>query len=391
MMKHMSDIDLTNKRVLIREDLNVPMDKGTISNETRLLAAVPTIKQALSQQAAVILVSHLGRPTAGKYESKYSLLPVANRLGQLLNQDVQLIKDWHQGVDVQPGEVVLLENIRFEAGEKSNDDELAKKLAALCDVFVMDAFGTSHRAHASTYGVAQFAPMACAGPLLIQELDALQKGLKNPEKPMLAIIGGSKVSGKLQVLHSLVNQVDKLIVGGGIANTFIKAAGFRVGQSLHEPDLVEEAKQLIDKAKQAGNEIPIPEDVVVATEFSADALAEVKAVDEVADNEMILDIGPKTAAFYAYIAKQAKTVVWNGPVGVFEFPQFSKGTQLLAEGIAEGGGFSMAGGGDTLAALAQFGIEDNISYISTGGGAFLQVLEGKPLPAVTILEQVADR
>ncbi|MCX7545651.1 phosphoglycerate kinase [Marinicella gelatinilytica] len=391
MMKHMSDIDLTNKRVLIREDLNVPMDKGTISNETRLLAAVPTIKQALSQQAAVILVSHLGRPTAGKYESKYSLLPVANRLGQLLNQDVQLIKDWHQGVDVQPGEMVLLENIRFEAGEKSNDDELAKKLAALCDVFVMDAFGTSHRAHASTYGVAQFAPMACAGPLLIQELDALQKGLKNPEKPMLAIIGGSKVSGKLQVLHSLVNQVDKLIVGGGIANTFIKAAGFRVGQSLHEPDLVEEAKQLIDKAKQAGNEIPIPEDVVVATEFSADALAEVKAVDEVADNEMILDIGPKTAAFYAYIAKQAKTVVWNGPVGVFEFPQFSKGTQLLAEGIAEGGGFSMAGGGDTLAALAQFGIEDNISYISTGGGAFLQVLEGKPLPAVTILEQVADR
>ena len=290
-----------------------------------------------------------------------------------------------------PGQVVLLENIRFEAGEKSNDDDLSQQLADLCDVFVMDAFGTAHRAHASTTGVAQFAPTACAGPLLVKELTALEKGLKNPAKPMLAVIGGAKVSGKLQVLHALVDKVDKLIVGGGIANTFIKAAGFRVGQSLFEPDLVDEAKQLIEKAKEAGNEIPIPEDVVVAAEFSADALAEVKSVDEVTDNDMILDIGPKTAALYAYIAKQAKTVVWNGPVGVFEFPQFSRGTQLLAEGIAQSGGFSMAGGGDTLAAIEKYGITNNISYISTGGGAFLQVLEDKPLPAVTMLEQVADR
>ena len=391
MMKHMSELNLTNKRVLIREDLNVPMDAGRITDETRLLAALPTIQQALSQQAAVILVSHLGRPTAGEFDPQYSMVPVANRLTHLLNQDVRVIKDWHQGVKVQPGEVVMLENIRFETGEKSNEDALAQQLADLCDVFVMDAFGTAHRAHASTTGVSQFAPIACAGPLLINELAALEKGLKNPAKPMLAVIGGAKVSGKLQVLHSLVDKVDKLIVGGGIANTFIKAAGYRVGQSLYEPDLVAEAKQLIEQAKQIGNEIPIPEDVVVATEFNENALAEVKLVGDVADDDMILDIGPKTAALYAYIAKQAKTVVWNGPVGVFEFPQFSRGTQLLAEGIAQSGGFSMAGGGDTLAAVSKYGIEDKISYISTGGGAFLQVLQGKPLPAVTMLEQVADR
>ncbi len=390
-MKHMSELNLSNKRVLIREDLNVPMDSGRISDDTRITAALPTIQQALSQQAAVILVSHLGRPKAGEFDPQFSMLPVANRLSDLLEQDVAVIKDWHKGVDVAPGQVVLLENIRFEAGEKSNDDDLSQQLADLCDVFVMDAFGTAHRAHASTTGVAQFAPTACAGPLLVKELTALEKGLKNPAKPMLAVIGGAKVSGKLQVLHALVDKVDKLIVGGGIANTFIKAAGFRVGQSLFEPDLVDEAKQLIEKAKEAGNEIPIPEDVVVAAEFSADALAEVKSVDEVTDNDMILDIGPKTAALYAYIAKQAKTVVWNGPVGVFEFPQFSRGTQLLAEGIAQSGGFSMAGGGDTLAAIAKYGITNNISYISTGGGAFLQVLEDKPLPAVTMLEQVADR
>lgn len=391
MMKHMSELNLTNKRVLIREDLNVPMDAGRITDETRLLAALPTIQQALAQQAAVILVSHLGRPTAGEFDPQFSMVPVANRLSDLLKQDVHVVKDWHQGVEVQPGQVVMLENIRFEAGEKSNDGALSQQLADLCNVFVMDAFGTAHRAHASTTGVSQFAPIACAGPLLINELEALEKGLKNPAKPMLAIIGGAKVSGKLQVLHSLVDKVDKLIVGGGIANTFIKAAGYRVGKSLYEPDLVAEAKQLIEQAKQVGNEIPIPEDVVVAAEFSESALAEVKSVDEVTDGDMILDIGPKTAALYAYIAKQAKTVVWNGPVGVFEFPQFSRGTQLLAEGIAQSRGFSMAGGGDTLAAVAKYGIEDKISYISTGGGAFLQVLEGKPLPAVTMLEQVADR
>ena len=391
MMKHMSDLNLTNKRVLIREDLNVPMEAGRITDETRLLAAVPTIEEALSQQAAVILVSHLGRPTPGAFDAQFSMAPVASRLSHLLKKDVRVVKHWHQDVDVEPGEVVLLENIRFEPGEKSNDDNLAKQLADLCDVFVMDAFGTAHRAHASTAGVAKFAPIACAGPLLLKELSALEKGLKNPAKPMLAIIGGAKVSGKLQVLHSLVDKVDKLIVGGGIANTFIKAAGFRIGQSLYEPDLVADASALIEKAKQAGNEIPIPEDVVVATEFSADALAEVKEVDEVADEDMILDIGPKTAALYAYMAKQARTVVWNGPVGVFEFPQFSRGTQLLAEGIAESGSFSMAGGGDTLAAISKFGIEDKISYISTGGGAFLEVLQGQPLAAVIQLEQVADR
>ncbi len=391
MMKLMSELKLSDRRVLIREDLNVPMGAGHITDDSRIQAALPTIQEALSQHAAVILVSHLGRPTPGQFDPQFSLLPVANRLSHLLDCDVKLIKDWHRGVDVAPGEVVLLENIRFEAGEKTNDETLARQLAALCDIFVMDAFGTAHRAHASTTGVAQFAPSACAGPLLVKELTALEKGLKNPAKPMLAVIGGAKVSGKLQVLHSLVDKVDKLIVGGGIANTFIKAAGFRVGQSLYEPELVDEAKQLIEKAQQAGNEIPIPEDVVVAAQFSADALAEVKLVDEVADDDLILDIGPKTAALYAYIAQQAKTVVWNGPVGVFEFPQFSRGTQLLAEGIAQGNGFSMAGGGDTLAAIAKYGIEDKISYISTGGGAFLQVLEGKPLPAVSQLEQVAKR
>lgn len=389
-MIQMSELDLAQKKVLIREDLNVPMKAGRISNDQRILAALPTIKQALEQQAAVIVVSHLGRPVPGHYDPQFSLAPVAQRLSELLQCDVRLLKDWKDSVEVKPGEVVILENIRFETGEKTNDDALAKQLAALCDVFVMDAFGTSHRAHASTYGVAQFAPVACAGPLLINELAALEKGLKNPAKPMLAIVGGAKVSGKLSVLDSLVDKVDKLIVGGGIANTFIKAAGYRIGQSLYEPDLVDEAKRLMEKAGLAGSEIPIPEDVVVANELSAEALAEVKSVDEVADDDMILDIGPKTAAFYAYIAKEAGTVVWNGPLGVFELPQFAKGTQVLAEGIAAGRGFSMAGGGDTLAALEQFGIEDKISYISTGGGAFLQVLEGKPLPAVEILEAMAQ-
>lgn len=390
-MKQMSELDLSQKRVLIREDFNVPMKAGCISNEQRILAALPTIQQALEQQAAVILVSHLGRPEPGHYDPQFSLALVAQRLSEHLQCEVRLLKDWQESVEVSPGEVVLLENIRFEVGEKTNDENLAKRLAALCDVFVMDAFGTAHRAHASTYGVAQFAPIACAGPLLVNELEALKKGLKNPAKPMLAIVGGAKVSGKLSVLDSLVDKVDKLIVGGGIANTFIKAAGYRVGKSLYEPDLVAEAKRLIEKAQAAGNQIPIPEDVVVANELSATALAEVKSVDKVADDDMILDIGPKTAALYAYMAKEAKTVVWNGPLGVFELPQFAKGTQVLAEGIAAGRGFSMAGGGDTLAALEQFGIEDKISYISTGGGAFLQVLEGKPLPAVEILEAMAKK
>ncbi len=390
-MRQMSELDLSQKKVLIREDFNVPMKAGRISNDQRILAALPTIQQALDQQAAVILVSHLGRPEAGHYDSQFSLAPVAQRLSEHLSCDVRLVKDWAEGVEVSPGEVVLLENIRFEEGEKTNDEKLAKRLAALCDVFVMDAFGTAHRAHASTYGVAQFASIACAGPLLVNELEALEKGLKSPQKPMLAIVGGAKVSGKLTVLDSLVDKVDQLIVGGGIANTFIKAAGYEVGRSLYEPDLVAEAKRLMVKAQSAGHQIPIPQDVVVAKELSSDALAEVKSVDQVADDDLILDIGPKTAALYASIAKAARTVVWNGPVGVFELPQFAKGTQILAEAIAAGSSFSMAGGGDTLAALEQFGVEDKISYISTGGGAFLQVLEGKPLPAVEILEAMAKK
>ncbi len=388
-VKLMVDQDLQDKKVLIRQDLNVPIKNGVVSSDQRILASLPTIKLALEKGAAVMLMSHLGRPTEGQPESDFSLQPVANYLSQALNQHVRLISDWKAGVYVEPGEVVLIENIRFNVGEKANDSTLAKNLAQLCDVFVMDAFGTAHRAQASTYGVAEFAPIACAGPLLAGELEALAQGLENPDRPMLAIVGGSKVSTKLTVLDALSQQVDQLIVGGGIANTFIAAAGYEVGQSLYEVDLIDAAKALIAEAKQSGREIPIPTDVVVATSFSEDAQAITKAVDDVSAHEMILDIGPKTAAKYAAMAQAAGTVIWNGPVGVFEFEQFGAGTHTLALGIAEGAGFSMAGGGDTLAAVDKYQIMDKLSYISTGGGAFLEFLEGKKLPAVAMLERVA--
>ena len=385
----MADQDLKGRKVLIRQDLNVPIKNGVVTSDKRIQASLPTIRMALEKGASVILMSHLGRPTEGHPESAFSLQPVAEYLSMALNQKVHLVTDWHNGVSTEPGEVVLLENIRFNTGEKANDDQLAKKLAALCDVYVMDAFGTAHRAHASTHGVAKFAPVACAGPLLAHELESLAKGLENPDRPMLAIVGGSKVSTKLTVLNSLSEQVDQLIVGGGIANTFIAAAGHPIGKSLAEPDLVAHAKDLIDAAIAAGKEIPIPTDVVVATTFSEDATAIIKDVADVEANEMILDIGPKTAAKYAQMAEQAGTVIWNGPVGVFEFDQFGEGTRTLAHGIANGSGFSMAGGGDTLAAVDKYQITDKLSYISTGGGAFLEFLEGKKLPAVAVLEAVA--
>ncbi len=385
----MTDQHLDNKKVLIRQDLNVPLKNGVVASDKRIKASLPTIEKALEMGAAVVLMSHLGRPTEGRPESKFSLQPVAEYLTLALNQQVRLIADWHEGLPVEKGEVVLLENIRFNVGEKANDDALAKRLAQLCDVYVMDAFGTAHRAHASTHGVAKYAPLACAGPLLAHELQSLSKGLENPAHPMLAIVGGSKVSTKLTVLDSLSKQVDQLIVGGGIANTFIAAAGHPVGKSLCEPDLIGRAKDLIEQAQQAGKEIPIPTDVVVASAFSEDAVAIIKDVADVGPFEMILDIGPQTAARYAQMAQQAATVIWNGPVGVFEFDQFGEGTRTLALGIAEGTGFSMAGGGDTLAAVDKYQITDKLSYISTGGGAFLEFLEGKKLPAVAILEAVA--
>ncbi len=389
-VKLMADQQLTDKKVLIRQDLNVPMKNGTVTSDQRIQASLPTIKMALEKGAAVILMSHLGRPTEGQPESSFSLQPVAEYLSLALNQKVHLINDWSNGVIVEPGEVVLLENVRFNVGEKANDPELAQRYAKLCDVFVMDAFGTAHRAHASTHGVAQYAPAACAGPLLAHELASLAKGLDNPRRPMLAVVGGSKVSTKLTVLDSLSTQVDQLIVGGGIANTFIAAAGYSVGKSLCEPDLINHAKELIKQAKAAGNEIPIPVDVVVATEFSEEAQAIIKNVEDVEPFDMILDIGPKTSAKYAEMANQAGTVIWNGPVGVFEFDQFGEGTRTLALGIANSEAFSMAGGGDTLAAVDKYQITDKLSYISTGGGAFLEFLEGKELPAVAILETMAQ-
>ncbi len=387
-IKKMTDLDLKGKRVLIRADLNVPIKDGEVTSDTRIRASVPTIRQALAQGArAVMVMSHLGRPKEGEYDPQYSLAPVARRLSELLDQPVRLIQDWIDGVETKPGEVVLLENVRFLKGEKKNDPELGKKMAALCDVFVMDAFGTAHRAQASTYAVAQFAPEVCAGLLLAQELEALGKALQNPDRPLLAIVGGSKVSTKLKVLETLAQKVDQLIVGGGIANTFIAAAGFPVGKSLYEPDLIPDAKRLMEQAKARGADIPIPEDVVVAKEFSEDAKATVKKVNEVADDDLILDIGPETAKYYADLIKKAGTIVWNGPVGVFEIDQFAEGTRVLAEAIAASKAFSIAGGGDTLAAIEKFGIGDKVSYQSTGGGAFLEFLEGRKLPAVEILEQ----
>jgi len=384
----MADVELSGKRVLIREDLNVPVADGVVTSDARIRAALPTIKAALGANAAVMLVSHLGRPTEGEPDEKFSLQPVAHRLSELLGRDVPLVKDWIDGVQVEAGDVVILENVRFLAGEKSCDEGLAQKMAALCDIFVMDAFGTAHRAQASTYGVAEHAPIACAGPLLVAELDALAKALDNPARPFVAIVGGSKVSTKLTVLDSLAKVVDCLIVGGGIANTFIAAAGHDVGKSLYEADMLDVARELAAN-RSARAEIPVPTDVVVADEFSADATATTKNIDAVASNELILDIGPETAGRFAKILAGAGTIIWNGPVGVFEFDSFGAGTKALAEAIAASDAFSVAGGGDTLAAIDKYGVADRISYISTGGGAFLEFVEGKKLPAVAILEKRA--
>lgn len=382
----MTDLDLAGKRVLIRQDLNVPIDDGRITSEQRITASLPTLKLALQKGAAVMVTSHLGRPKEGVWSQADSLAPVAARLSELLGVEVPLVKDWVEGVDVAPGRIVLLENCRMNVGEGKDDEALAKKYAALCDVFVMDAFGTAHRAQASTHGVIRFAPVAAGGPLLMAELDALDKALANPARPLLAIVAGSKVSTKLELLTSLVSKVDQLIVGGGIANTFIAAEGHAVGKSLVEADLIETAKKIDADAKARGAEIPLPTDVVVATAFSADAPATVKAVDAVAADDLILDIGPQTAQRYAELIRSAGTVVWNGPVGVFEFDAFGKGTETLAHAIAQSKAFSIAGGGDTLAAVDKYGIADDVSYISTGGGAFLEFLEGKTLPAVAALE-----
>ncbi|MBH1835959.1 phosphoglycerate kinase [Stenotrophomonas maltophilia] len=381
----MTDLDLSGKRVLIRQDLNVPIENGRITSEQRITASLPTLKRALEQGAAVMVTSHLGRPKEGVWSEADSLAPVAARLSELLGREVPLVRDWIDGVEVQPGQLVLLENCRMNVGEGKDDEALSKKYAALCDVFVMDAFGTAHRAQASTHGVIRFAPVAAGGPLLMAELDALAQALDAPAKPLLAIVAGSKVSTKLELLANLVGKVDQLIVGGGIANTFIAAAGYKVGKSLYEPDLLDTARKIVADAKARGAEIPLPVDVVTAKQFLPDAIAEVKAVDVVAEDDLILDIGPQTAAQYAQLIANAGTVVWNGPVGVFEFEAFSKGTEALARAIATSPAFSIAGGGDTLAAVDKFDIAKDVSYISTGGGAFLEFLEGKTLPAVAAL------
>ncbi|MCG8610806.1 MAG: phosphoglycerate kinase [Pseudomonadales bacterium] len=379
----MTSLDLQGKRVLIREDLNVPVKDGKVTSDARIRASLPTIQAAIDAGAKVMLMSHLGRPTEGEYDEAFSLQPVAEHLSGLLGQPVRLVKDWQGGVELADKEVVLFENVRYNKGEKKDDETLSKAYAALCDVFVMDAFGTAHRAQASTHGVAKFAPVACAGPLLAAELDALAKALEKPARPMVAIVGGSKVSTKLTVLESLSDKVDQLIVGGGIANTFLAAAGYNVGKSLYEEDLLGNAKALMEKV-----DIPMPTDVVVATEFSESATATVKSVADVQAEDMILDIGPDSSAKLAQILKDAGTILWNGPVGVFEFDQFGNGTQAISKAIAESPGFSLAGGGDTLAAVDKYEIADKVSYISTGGGAFLEFVEGKVLPAVAIL---ADR
>jgi phosphoglycerate kinase len=381
---------LQGKRVFIRADLNVPQDDaGNITEDTRIRASIPAIRQALDAGAAVMVTSHLGRPTEGEFKPEDSLAPIAKRLSELLGQPVELKRNWVDGVDVAPGQVVLLENCRINKGEKKNSDELAQKMAKLCDIYVNDAFGTAHRAEATTHGIAKFAPVACAGPLLAAELDALGKALGQPARPLVAIVAGSKVSTKLTILKSLAEKVDNLIVGGGIANTFMLAAGLKIGKSLAEAELVNDAKAIIDMMAKRGASVPIPVDVVCAKEFSPTAAATIKDVKDVADDDMILDIGPKTAAQLAQQIGQAGTIVWNGPVGVFEFDQFGEGTKTLALAIAASKAFSIAGGGDTLAAIAKYNIADKIGYISTGGGAFLEFLEGKTLPAVDILLQRA--
>ncbi|MCZ4339023.1 phosphoglycerate kinase [Shewanella colwelliana] len=383
---NMSALDLQGKRVLIREDLNVPVSDGVVTSDARLRAALPTIKLALEKGAAVMVMSHLGRPTEGEFNAEFSLQPVVDYLAKALECPVRLASDYLDGVEANVGEVVVFENVRFNIGEKKNDEALSKKLAALCDVYVMDAFGTAHRAQASTHGVGLYAPIACAGPLLSGELEALGKAMDNPARPLVAIVGGSKVSTKLTVLESLSGIVDQLVVGGGIANTFIAAAGHEVGKSLYEADLIEEAKRLVANAQSRGGDIPVPTDVVVAGEFSPTAAAILKDVSAVSSEDMIFDIGPDSAEALADILKNAGTIVWNGPVGVFEFDQFGEGTKRIAQAIAESSAFSIAGGGDTLAAVDKYGIADKVSYISTGGGAFLEFLEGKELPAVAMLE-----
>jgi len=388
----MTDLDLAGKRVLIRQDLNVPVKDGSVTSDKRILASLPTIEHCMKAGAKVMVMSHLGRPVEGEFDEAFSMAPVGRHMATLLGREVKMVKDWiEKGVDpMNDGDLVLLENVRFNVGEKKNDDTLAKTMAKLCDVFVMDAFGTAHRAQASTHGVAKFAPVACAGPLLSGELEALGKALDNPARPMVAIVGGSKVSTKLTVLESLSKIVDQLIVGGGIANTFIAAQGHNVGKSLYEADLVDTAKKLTADAQARGGDIPVPTDVVCAKEFAETAEATLKNVSDVTDDDMIFDIGPDSAAALADVLKNAGTIVWNGPVGVFEFDQFGEGTKAIALAIAESDAFSIAGGGDTLAAVDKYDIADKVSYISTGGGAFLEFLEGKQLPAVAILEERAN-
>ncbi|HTT36722.1 MAG TPA: phosphoglycerate kinase [Burkholderiales bacterium] len=386
----MTDLDLAGKRVLIREDFNVPLQDGVITDDTRIRASLPGIKLALAKRARLLLVSHLGRPTEGQFDEKESLAPVAKRLSELLGTEVPLRRDWLDGVTVEPGRAVVLENCRFNKGEKKDDDALARKMAALCDVYVNDAFATAHRAEATTHGIAKHAPVACAGPLLCAELEALGKALANPKRPLVAIVGGAKVSTKLTILAELTRKVDQLIVGGGIANTFMLAAGMPIGKSLSEPDLVSEAKNIVAQLKAKGGGVPLPVDVVVAKELSATAVATTKEVSQVAADDLILDIGPKTASALSDLLKRAGTIVWNGPLGVFEHEQFAAGTRAIAQAIASSSAFSLAGGGETVAALAKFGVTGKIGYVSTAGGAFLEFLEGKKLPAVEILEQRAS-
>jgi phosphoglycerate kinase len=382
----MSELDLRGKRVLVRVDFNVPIQDGVIADDTRIRAALPGIREALAQGARLMLVSHLGRPKEGEFDDKESLAPVAKHLSRLLGTDVPLKRNWLDGVAIEPGKAVLLENCRFNKGEKKNDEALARKMAALCDVYVNDAFGTAHRAEATTHGIAKYAPIACAGPLMAAEIDALSKALERPARPLVAIVAGSKVSTKLTILAAFAGKVDRLIAGGGILNTFMLAAGMKIGKSLAEPGLVAEARKIMAILKAKGGEAPLPVDVVCAKEFSATAKAEIKPASAVEDDDLILDIGPRTAAAFAKLLSEAGTIVWNGPVGVFEFDQFGQGTKAVAQAIAGSGAFSLAGGGDTLAAIAKYGVTDRISYISTGGGAFLEFLEGKKLPAIEILE-----